>query len=199
MFGKSLERVTVVFFSQKKPHLFSGLEQPFHALGRHGLRRQRIPPPQAPTHGTDQCIRPHRSIKCGNLLHGEFLAFLCVFPSGKCHICSLCLQRCPVFAFYRKMLRVEREGAARRSIQKKHLQSRKCLKYLVPEVGLEPTRHCCRRILSPLRLPIPPFRHCCIYIDFMARGQPSGTVRDSYAGQKACPPPLRACLLHRTS
>ena len=30
---------------------------------------------------------------------------------------------------------------------------------MVPEVGLEPTRCCHRRILSPLRLPIPPFRH----------------------------------------
>ncbi len=45
--------------------------------------------------------------------------------------------------------------------------------FLVPEEGLEPSRHCCRRILSPLRLPVPPFRHSCFYIDFTARGQPS--------------------------
>ena len=33
---------------------------------------------------------------------------------------------------------------------------------LVPEVGIEPTRGCPRRILNPVRLPISPLRH----IDF---------------------------------
>ena len=65
----------------------------------------------------------------------------------------------------------------------------RCLKYLVPEVGLEPTRHCCRRILSPLRLPIPPFRHKGIYIDFAAQGQPCFEER-SQAGRKK---PVRLC------
>ena len=31
--------------------------------------------------------------------------------------------------------------------------------YLVPVVGVEPTRYCYLRILSPTRLPIPPYRH----------------------------------------
>ena len=30
---------------------------------------------------------------------------------------------------------------------------------LVPVVGVEPTRYCYLRILSPTRLPIPPYRH----------------------------------------
>ena len=30
---------------------------------------------------------------------------------------------------------------------------------LVPKIGVEPIRCCHRGILSPLRLPIPPFRH----------------------------------------
>ena len=30
---------------------------------------------------------------------------------------------------------------------------------MVPEVGLEPTRCCHRRILNPVRLPVPPLRH----------------------------------------
>jgi hypothetical protein len=34
----------------------------------------------------------------------------------------------------------------------------KSLNRLVPEEGLEPSQCCHRRILSPLRLPIPPFR-----------------------------------------
>ncbi len=36
------------------------------------------------------------------------------------------------------------------------MESRKLLKIMVPGVGLEPTRPCGQRILSPLRLPIPP-------------------------------------------
>lgn len=31
--------------------------------------------------------------------------------------------------------------------------------YMVPVVGVEPTRSCPHRILSPARLPIPPHRH----------------------------------------
>ena len=31
--------------------------------------------------------------------------------------------------------------------------------FLVPVVGVEPTRYCYLRILSPTRLPIPPYRH----------------------------------------
>src|SRR5438093_11291842 len=34
-----------------------------------------------------------------------------------------------------------------------------CSKYLVPEVGIEPTWGCPRGILSPVRLPVPPLRH----------------------------------------
>ena len=30
---------------------------------------------------------------------------------------------------------------------------------LVPKTGLEPVRYCYRRILSPVRLPVPPLRH----------------------------------------
>ena len=32
-------------------------------------------------------------------------------------------------------------------------------KWVVPEVGIEPTRGCPRRILNPVRLPISPLRH----------------------------------------
>ena len=32
-------------------------------------------------------------------------------------------------------------------------------RFLVPVVGVEPTRYCYLRILSPTRLPIPPYRH----------------------------------------
>ena len=37
--------------------------------------------------------------------------------------------------------------------------TRRCPFYLVPVVGVEPTRYCYHRILSPARLPIPPYRH----------------------------------------
>ena len=38
---------------------------------------------------------------------------------------------------------------------------------MVPEVGIEPTRGCPRRILNPVRLPISPLRHfdCVIRFD----------------------------------
>ncbi len=35
---------------------------------------------------------------------------------------------------------------------------------LVPEAGLEPAQDCSRRILSPLRLPIPPFGHIKLFV-----------------------------------
>ena len=35
----------------------------------------------------------------------------------------------------------------------------KPLIFLVPEVGIEPTRGCPRGILSPVRLPVSPLRH----------------------------------------
>jgi hypothetical protein len=35
--------------------------------------------------------------------------------------------------------------------------SRKPFVYLVPGAGIEPAQHFCRGILSPLRLPVPPF------------------------------------------
>lgn len=35
---------------------------------------------------------------------------------------------------------------------------------MVPGEGLEPSRHCWHRILSPARLPIPPPRHGAEYI-----------------------------------
>ena len=34
---------------------------------------------------------------------------------------------------------------------------------VVPVVGVEPTRYCYHRILSPARLPIPPYRHIMPY------------------------------------
>src|SRR5574341_1600965 len=37
-------------------------------------------------------------------------------------------------------------------------QRKRCRKLLVPAVGIEPTWSCPRRILSPLRLPVPPRR-----------------------------------------
>ena len=48
--------------------------------------------------------------------------------------------------------------------------------FLVPEAGLEPARYLYRRILSPLRLPIPPFGHIfCIYsVVFLRKGHTSG-------------------------
>ena len=69
------------------------------------------------------------------------------------------------------------------------------ISFLVPEEGLEPSRHCCRRILSPLRLPIPPFRHSCFYIDFSARGQPSLRGRYDRKGKNGFPaaPSLPFC------
>lgn len=69
--------------------------------------------------------------------------------------------------------------------EQKSTRECRCLKYLVPEVGLEPTRCFHRRILSPLRLPIPPFRHSCIYIDFVAQGQPSVLRRHPRRGKKS--------------
>src|SRR5690606_41681491 len=51
---------------------------------------------------------------------------------------------------------------------------------LVPEVGLEPTQVLARRILSPLRLPIPPFRHGREYTGAVAapaRRSPGPAVR----------------------
>ncbi len=33
------------------------------------------------------------------------------------------------------------------------------IKVLVPETGVEPVRYRYRRILSPVRLPVPPLRH----------------------------------------
>ena len=36
------------------------------------------------------------------------------------------------------------------------------LQMLVPRTGVEPVRYCYRRILSPVRLPIPPSRHCLL-------------------------------------
>jgi hypothetical protein len=36
--------------------------------------------------------------------------------------------------------------------------------WVVPEVGIEPTRGCPRRILNPVRLPISPLRH--IYLEW---------------------------------
>ena len=39
-----------------------------------------------------------------------------------------------------------------------------CDMKMVPETGLEPVRYCYHRILSPMRLPIPPFRHTDIHI-----------------------------------
>ena len=48
------------------------------------------------------------------------------------------------------------------------------LSSLGPEVGLEPTSSCERRILSPLRLPIPPARRTEVpatYIGYRGRGQ----------------------------
>ena len=39
--------------------------------------------------------------------------------------------------------------------------------YLVPVVGLEPTRYCYHWILSPARLPIPPHRHISIIANIL--------------------------------
>jgi hypothetical protein len=41
---------------------------------------------------------------------------------------------------------------------RKSMKPRKSLIYMVPVVGVEPTRSCPHRILSPARLPIPPHR-----------------------------------------
>ena len=50
-------------------------------------------------------------------------------------------------------------GAANVSHQIKKGHLRVSFFYLVPVVGVEPTRYCYHRILSPARLPIPPYRH----------------------------------------
>ena len=41
----------------------------------------------------------------------------------------------------------------------------KPLIFLVPEVGIEPTRGCPRGILSPVRLPVSPLRHLLCYVE----------------------------------
>ena len=65
---------------------------------------------------------------------------------------------------------------------------------LVPEERLELSRCFHRRILSPLRLPIPPFRHRSIYIDFTAQGQPHAPVRRARRGKKKSPLSGVSCL-----
>ena len=49
------------------------------------------------------------------------------------------------------------EKEREKAVLKRSLKRNKTA-YMVPKAGLEPARSCPRRILSPLRLPIPPLR-----------------------------------------
>ncbi len=60
----------------------------------------------------------------------------------------------------------------------------------MPEVGLEPTRGCPHRILSPARLPIPPLRQGVIPDD-------STSVKRTYRARAACILSLHRSLMSR--
>ena len=47
----------------------------------------------------------------------------------------------------------------------KGLKPENLIKYVVPKGGIEPPWDCSRRILSPVRLPIPPLRHLTCNLD----------------------------------
>jgi hypothetical protein len=85
--------------------------------------------------------------------------------------------------------------------QKYRSLNRKSLVLLVPEAGLEPAQGCPRRILSPLRLPIPPLRqrqHFSLPECSLARGAQKkpgsggGNGAKEKRQQGRLPPPLPA-------
>ena len=78
------------------------------------------------------------------LIREALLCFLCALFNNFGSF--LLLLKISYGVYYRTILRIKIE---------KHPSKR----VLVPVVGVEPTRYCYLRILSPTRLPIPPYRH----------------------------------------
>jgi hypothetical protein len=84
----------------------------------------------------------------------------------------------------RRRLETDARRIRRRRHERKHASLPTSMISLVPKTGLEPVRPCGRRILNPLRLPIPPLRRTYETATLVASGEhrhPKPTLSDIHA------------------
>ncbi len=93
---------------------------------------------------------PKRDGFQGESLFGRFLPESCKKPA-----CSLPPTSCRLILPIRSALAVVR---FHQLLKYKKAHPKRDEPFYMPEGGIEPPRHCWHRILSPARLPVPPFR-----------------------------------------